>query len=404
MHEPERSVTLPDLDAEQTRSSAFLTQCHRNALDQLKLAYSKKRPLAVMIGEGKATARFVIRKFLTRLDDDVSFVRITGPCTSATEFMGKIISAVGFRPKDMGLSDLESIFAMFLSFQKAHHKRTVICIEEVQECDWWVLDKIRALVEAEREGKFGLIVILSGQAKFGELLALRPLDSVAAYAGKRITLAPFTLPETREYLRHRVEATGRAGIDELLEYHAIPLIHELCAGVPDAIGELFSQCLSQARDEGVELIDKEIVTRAYDTHQSHEDLHVGDDHAETIATEGLFPQPGRLLIRLTDQDIREVRLRRSNILIGRSRLCDIRLDSKIISRHHALIRYTAQGAILIDLGSTNGTKVDGYTVKEHHLVGGETIAVGDCQIEYLRDDPLQSIEDAKLSAEVEFSS
>lgn len=406
MDQPERSVSLPDLDAEQTCSSAFLTQCHRNALDQLKLAFGQKRPLAIVVGEGRSTARFVIRKFLSRLDHDVASVEIAGPCASASDFMGQIIEAVGFRPKDMSVTDLESIFSMFLSFQKAHSNRTVICIEEAQECDWWVLEKIRSLVEAEREGSFGLMLILAGQGGFKDLLASRPLDSVAGYAGKRISLAPFTLPETREYLRHRAEAEGKAGITELLEYHAIPLMHELCGGVPDAIKDLFSQCLVQAQHEGVELVTKDLVKRAYEAQRELTNQQFGDDEAaETIVTSHLIAKPGRLIVQLTGQDVREIKLRQSNILIGRSKLCDIRIDSRIVSRHHALIRYTSQGAMLIDLGSTNGTKVDGYAVKEHRLTGGETIAVGDCQIEYLLDDwPQQSLKDADASMKIELNS
>ncbi|MGB5720607.1 MAG: FHA domain-containing protein [Woeseiaceae bacterium] len=402
MRIPQQTTTLPDLATEQAGSSAFLTQCHRNALDQLGVAFGENRPLAIILGEGKSSSRFVIRKFMSRLEQDVAAVRIVGPCANAADFMGQIIVAVGFQPKDMSLNDLESIFSMFLSFQKAHKRRTVICIEEVQECDWWVLDKIRSLVEAERQGQFGLTLVLSGQANFKDLLSRRPLKSIAGYAKKRISLAPFTLPETREYLRHRLSSEGKASIDEVLEFHAIPLIHELCAGVPDAISDLLGQCLLQAQEEGVELITKELVKRAYESQRELTTQFYGDDEAETITTTGLFPQPGRLIVQLSGQDLREVRLRRGNILIGRSKLCDVRIESKIVSRHHALIRYTSEGAVLIDLGSTNGTKVDGYSIKEHHLSAGETIAVGDCEIEYLLDDAVQQgLQDEIMSVKLE---
>ena len=399
MRQPQHMTTLPDLELEQAPRSVFLTQCHRNSLEQLDRAFNNRRPLAVVVGEGKSTSRFVIRRFLSRLDQEVVAVRIVGPCESATEFMGQIISAIGFHPKDMTLADLESILSMFLSFQKAHKRRTVICVEEVQACDWWVLEKIRKLVAAEESSRYGLTVVLSGREKLTELLTKRPLKSVAHLAAKRISLAPFTLPETREYLRHRVEAEGKSSIEKALTYHAIPLIHELSAGIPDAIRDLFGQCLVQAEEEGVELVTKELVKRAYESQRALITQQYGDEDEKTISTAGIYPLSGRLVVQLSGQELREIKLRRGNVLIGRSKLCDVRVESEIVSRHHALIRYTAEGAILIDLGSTNGTKVDGYPIREHTLSAGETITVGDCQIEYLLEEALEhDLEDAELGA------
>ncbi len=42
--------------------------------------------------------------------------------------------------------------------------------------------------------------------------------------------------------------------------------------------------------------------------------------------------------------------------------------------------------MLVDLGSTNGTCVDGVQIESHRLAAGETISLGDCRIEYLLDD------------------
>jgi pSer/pThr/pTyr-binding forkhead associated (FHA) protein len=71
-------------------------------------------------------------------------------------------------------------------------------------------------------------------------------------------------------------------------------------------------------------------------------------------------------------------------------MCDIQVDSSTVSRHHALISYTPDGAILADLRSTNGTFVDGHQVGCHTLVPGETITVGDCKIEYILEDERQA--------------
>ena len=123
-------------------ASTFLTDRHRHAVDQLNSAFNTCRPVAVMIGEGYSTSNFVVQSFAAGLASDVAFARIEEPCSNATEFMGQVIDALGFEPKDMCLEDLEGIFKMFLSFQKSHSHRTVLCVERTQEQDLWVLDKL----------------------------------------------------------------------------------------------------------------------------------------------------------------------------------------------------------------------------------------------------------------------
>jgi hypothetical protein len=64
------------------------------------------------------------------------------------------------------------------------------------------------------------------------------------------------------------------------------------------------------------------------------------------------------------------------ITIGRLPECAIALDDPNVSRRHAQIRRDGPYVILVDLGSTNGTKVNGVAVREHHLVPGDTITIG----------------------------
>lgn len=386
MHHLQHSTTLPDLQVSGECRPVFLTNCHRNALEQLNLAFKDGRPLAVLCGEGRSTSAFIIQQFLSTLDDEVSVARITTPRVTATEFMGSIITAVGFQPKDMTLGDLESVFSMFLSFQKGHRRRTVICVENVQDCEWWVLDRIRSFVEAERDGEFGLMLLLSGNSAFRELLNHRPLSSVVGLAGKRISLAPLTLPETRQFVRRSIEAAGNASVEEVFEYQAIELIHEFCRGVPDAIYELVGQCRLESKVEGVELVTRELVERVYEVNRAKRDRDSRSDALSMVNITQFPRRPGRLIIQRNGHDVREIALRRGNVVIGRSKLCDIRIDSKIVSRHHALITYRPEATTIVDLGSTNGTSVDGYPIKEHTLVAGETIKVGDCRIEYVLDD------------------
>jgi hypothetical protein len=63
--------------------------------------------------------------------------------------------------------------------------------------------------------------------------------------------------------------------------------------------------------------------------------------------------------------------------IGRLPECDLVLADGNVSRRHAEIRASSDGWVLIDLGSTNGTRVNGYPISAPHVLSpGDQISVG----------------------------
>jgi pSer/pThr/pTyr-binding forkhead associated (FHA) protein len=64
------------------------------------------------------------------------------------------------------------------------------------------------------------------------------------------------------------------------------------------------------------------------------------------------------------------------VRIGRLPDCGIQLADSNVSRHHAEIRPSGEGFAVVDLGSTNGTKVNGVRVGERLLRDADEITVG----------------------------
>lgn len=62
--------------------------------------------------------------------------------------------------------------------------------------------------------------------------------------------------------------------------------------------------------------------------------------------------------------------------IGRSPDSDVVLSDPEVSRHHAEVRRREGGFVLVDLGSMNGTRVNGVGVRERRLEDGDTITIG----------------------------
>jgi hypothetical protein len=71
-------------------------------------------------------------------------------------------------------------------------------------------------------------------------------------------------------------------------------------------------------------------------------------------------------------------------VIGRSRRCGIVLTDPNVSRQHAEIRKQDDGFMLLDLGSTNGTRVNRRDVKQVVLQHGDRIELGTTELLFER--------------------
>ncbi|MBI9100167.1 MAG: FHA domain-containing protein [Spirochaetaceae bacterium] len=68
-----------------------------------------------------------------------------------------------------------------------------------------------------------------------------------------------------------------------------------------------------------------------------------------------------------------------NIIIGRDRSCNFRIDDPLISRKHALIEFISDIAYIKDLGSTNATYVNNNPLRpdeQKRLRRGDVIKIG----------------------------
>jgi DNA-binding response OmpR family regulator len=61
-------------------------------------------------------------------------------------------------------------------------------------------------------------------------------------------------------------------------------------------------------------------------------------------------------------------LDRDRVEIGRDPSCDIILPDRVVSRHHAVIERGAEGYVLSDIGSKNGTFVNGEPIGNGYLL------------------------------------
>ncbi len=90
-------------------------------------------------------------------------------------------------------------------------------------------------------------------------------------------------------------------------------------------------------------------------------------------------------------------------LLGRDEDCDTRLDHKSVSKVHCVIVKTDGLLLLRDLGSTNGTRVNGQRVRRAALLPNDTLAVANLKFQVKFGIELEKMEqpaakDAKKDA------
>ena len=93
----------------------------------------------------------------------------------------------------------------------------------------------------------------------------------------------------------------------------------------------------------------------------------------------------KLILSMDGLVLKEILLSKERTTIGRKPHNDIQIDNLAVSGEHAVIVTILADSFLEDLGSTNGTFVNGKTVKKHFLQGNDVIELGKYKLKYISE-------------------
>src|SRR3954466_10463592 len=95
----------------------------------------------------------------------------------------------------------------------------------------------------------------------------------------------------------------------------------------------------------------------------------------------------KLILSVDGQVLKEYTLSKERTLIGRKAHNDIQIDNLAVSGEHAAIITILNDSFIEDLGSTNGTMVNGKPVKKHFLQNNDVVEIGKHKLKYFNDAP-----------------
>jgi hypothetical protein len=146
-------------------------------------------------------------------------------------------------------------------------------------------------------------------------------------------------------------------------------------GVQDSLTrELGDAAREHARDEGYSFMGPVEVSLVVDDR-----LHTGAFHITGRMVEGVGGSgAGSLVLPNGDR----FSLTESMISIGRHPDCNLVLADPNVSRNHAEIRPQGDRFLVVDLGSTNGTRINGARVEQQLLEDGDEVTFGNTRIRF----------------------
>jgi len=97
-------------------------------------------------------------------------------------------------------------------------------------------------------------------------------------------------------------------------------------------------------------------------------------------------KPTRLVWEKPDGSRIEFPLEAAVHLVGREGAADIQIDEPLVSRNHARLEKRAEAWVVLDLGSTNYTRVNGNRIGEAQLQHGDEVRFGRARCVFLTDE------------------
>src|SRR5260221_10427717 len=91
----------------------------------------------------------------------------------------------------------------------------------------------------------------------------------------------------------------------------------------------------------------------------------------------------KLILSMDGLVLKEIPLTKERTTIGRKPHNDIQIDNLAVSGEHAVIVTILNDSFLEDLGSTNGTVVNGNAVKKHFLQNNDVIELGKYKLKFV---------------------
>jgi general secretion pathway protein A len=231
-------------------------------LSQLVFGIGQRRGIMLVTGEAGAGKTIFCRALLEQFDDSVHGSMISGTGTGGEDLIRLVCRSRGLEVGEPGEgTDLEKLKAELLAdFHKK--KNAVIFIDDAQDLTVRQLEQVHHLGSLRAGLENVVQVILLGEPELIETLLLPVLGKLNRGIAVRVALRCFTLEETGNYVRHRLEVAAGGVAAEIFSPAALKALRRWSRGNPRLINILGDRAMHKACGAEEKTVDLPALGRA----------------------------------------------------------------------------------------------------------------------------------------------
>lgn len=276
----------------------YFSPKHQIALSMLEYGlYENPGGITVITGEIGAGKTTLLQHLMKNTDDS----KITlGYISNTHESLGDVQKwvALAFNIVHNGLDKvaLYRRIQQFLIEEYAQGRSCVLVVDEAQNMCAATLEELRLITNINSAGDQLVQIILVGQPELLELLTGEGLSQIVQRIGAEYHLGPLTLPETKEYIQHRLTVAGTK--NSLFDESACTAIHAFSRGVPRLINSLCEYSLVIGYAQEKPEIDYSVVLEVMKSRRILlADWRANLDDADLLAIEAINVLAGEDVLR-----------------------------------------------------------------------------------------------------------
>ena len=215
----------------------WLGSKHQEAFAILHYGIIERKGFVVITGEPGTGKSTLLNAAIGSFAAEVRFAKISEPALDTMDFVN--FAADAFEMKQSFTTKGEFLLRLKHFVREAGSHRMVLVIDEAQRVAPEMLEQIRVFSDVDAPGQRAFSCIFAGQPEFLGTIKQNPALCQRIFFSHALQL--LTLPETGEYITHRLKVAGCC--EPLFIPDAIEEIHKLSKGNPRLINILCDQAL-----------------------------------------------------------------------------------------------------------------------------------------------------------------